>query len=97
MNLKTVLSSNKYVLIDFYSEDCPACKWIESELIKVKAYFEKDLEIYQVDQVKQKEVFSAFKVKSLPHLKLFRSGRPMWSNSGLISGEGIIEQIKKWK
>ena len=97
MNLKDVFLSNDCVLIDFYSEDCPPCKLIESELEKVKKHFGKDIEVYQVDQVKQNEVFKAFNVLSLPHLKLFRSGRPVWSYSGLIAAEDIIEQISKWK
>ncbi len=97
MNLKDVFLSNNCVLIDFYSEECPPCKLIESELEKVKDHFEKDIEIFQVDQIKQDEVFKAFNVKSLPHIKLFRSGRPVWSFTGLIAGEEIIEQISKWK
>ena len=97
MNLKDVFLSNNCVLIDFYSEDCPPCKLIENELEKVKEHFNKEIEIFQVDQVKQQEVFIAFKVKSLPHLKLFRSGRPVWSTTGLISGEDIIAEINKWK
>ena len=97
MNFKDVFLSNNCVLIDFYSEDCPPCKLIENELEKVKSHFEKNIEIYQVDQIKQEEIFKAFKVRSLPHLKLFRSGRPVWSSTGLIAGEDIIEEINKWK
>lgn len=97
MNFKEVLVSNNCVLIDFYSEDCPPCKLIEGELVKVKEQMGGSIEIYQVDQIKQEDVFNAFNVRSLPHLKLFRSGRPVWSTTGLISGEDIIKEINKWK
>ena len=97
MNLKDVFLSHNCVLIDFYSEDCPPCKLIESELEKVKKHFGKNIEIYQVDQCKQGDVFKAFNVLSLPHLKLFRSGRPVWSFTGLIAGDYIIAEIKRFK
>ena len=97
MNFKEVLASNNYVLVDFFSEDCPPCKLIEGELLKVKKRIRNEIEIFQVDQIEQEKIFKAFDVRSLPHLKLFRSGRPVWSTTGLISGEDIIEQINKWK
>lgn len=95
MNLKEVLLSNKYVLIDFYSDDCPPCKLIEQEISKVKVDLGDGIEIFQVDQKKNKAVFELFQVKGLPHLKLFKSGKPIWSYTGLVSKNDIILEINK--
>ncbi len=95
MKLNEVLKSKQFVLIDFQSDDCPPCKLIRRELEKVSTQLGDELKVFLVDQKEQLEVFKAFNVQSLPHLKLFKNGRPLWSNSGLISSEEILEVINK--
>lgn len=95
MNLRETLASNKYVLIDFYSKNCPPCKLVEEEIGKVKIDLGDKIEIFQIDQKKSREVFETFKVRSLPHIKLFRSGKPIWSYTGLVSKNDIILEINK--
>jgi thioredoxin 1 len=97
MKLNEVLKSKHFVLIDFQSDDCPPCKLIRSELEKVSEQLGDDLKVFLVDQKEQMEVFKAFNVQSLPHLKLFKNGRPLWSYTGLISSEEILEEINKRK
>lgn len=97
MKLKDVFLSNDCVLIDFKSDDCPPCKLIEQELAKVKLELGDKLAIFQVDQEREMDIFKAFNIQSIPHLKLFKSGRPIWSYSGLISGNDIIVEINKCK
>lgn len=97
MTLKEVLFSNSIVLMDFQSDDCPPCKLIRKELEKVSEELGEDLGIFLVDQKEQEAVFKAFAVQSLPHLKLFKDGRPVWSYTGLIAKEDIIEEINKFK
>lgn len=95
MKLDEVLKSNEYVLIDFYSSTCPPCKLIEIELKEVKSTLGEKVEIYKVDQEEQESTFKAFKIKNLPHVKLFKSGRPVWEYSGLLSKDEFIEEILK--
>lgn len=97
MKLNEVLKSKPFVLIDFQSDDCPPCKLVRSELEKVSAQLGEELMIFLVDQKEQIEVFDAFGVQTLPHLKLFKNGRPLWSYTGLISSEDIVEEIIKRK
>ena len=97
MTLKEVLFSNSIVLMDFQSEDCPPCKLIRIELEKLSAELGKELGIFLIDQKEKEDVFKAFNVRSLPHLKLFKDGRPVWSYTGLIAKEDIIEEINKFK
>lgn len=97
MTLKEALFSKSIVLMDFQSEDCPPCKLIRIELEKVSEELGEELGIFLVDQKEQEDVFKAFNVQSLPHLKLFKDGRPVWSHSGLITKEDVIDEINKFK
>ena len=95
MTFNEVLISNKNVLIDFYSSTCPPCKLLEKELQEVKKALGDRVEIFKVDQEEQASIFKAFDVKQLPHVKLFKSGRPVWEYSGLLSSDEFIEEILK--
>jgi len=95
MTLKDILNSDKLVLVDFFSADCPPCLLMKDVLIDVKNIVGEKCDIYTIDQKKHSEVFNAFGVKSVPHLKLFRKGKPIWSYSGLINKDEIILKIKE--
>jgi thioredoxin 1 len=95
MKLDEVLAAKGLVVIDFYSSTCPPCKLVEQELRKVKSELESDIAIFQVDQQKHPDVFSAFNVNQVPYVKVFRSGRPIWSRSGLFTKDEMISEILK--
>ena len=97
MNLKEVFSSHYLVLIDFYSKTCPPCQILEGELVKSKEILKEGIEIFQVDQQKQKKIFKTFKVNSVPHLKLFKAGKPVWEHTGLIAANELVNELNKWK
>ena len=85
MTLKEILQTDKPVFIDFFSADCPPCLLMSEVLEKVQDQFKNKCEIFTIDQTVHPEVFEIFNVKSLPHLKLFKKGKPVWSGSGLFN------------
>ena len=95
MTLKEILTSDKLVLVDFFSADCPPCIVMEEVLSQVEKQLQNQCDIYTVDQVKHSDVFTAFGVKTVPHLKLFKKGKPIWEGSGLFNGDELISTIKK--
>jgi thioredoxin 1 len=95
MKLDEVLAAKGIVVIDFYSSTCPPCKLVEQELRIVKSELESHITIFQVDQQKHPDVFNAFNVKQVPYVKVFRSGRPIWSKSGLFTKDEMISEILK--
>lgn len=96
MTLKEVLQSEKPVFIDFFSDDCPPCLLMTEVLNKVQDQIENKCEIFTIDQKKHPEVFEVFNVKTLPHLKLFIKGKPVWSGSGLFNEEEIKQLLEKY-
>ena len=96
MTLKEVLQSEKPVFIDFFSADCPPCLLMTEVLNKVQDQIENKCEIFTIDQKKHPEVFKLFDVKSLPHLKLFKKGKPIWSGSGLFNENELKLLVEKY-
>jgi len=95
MTLKEILTSDKLVLVDFFSADCPPCFVLKEVLSKVEKQVINRCDIYTVDKIKHSDVFNAFGVKTVPHLKLFRKGKPVWKGSGLFSEDELILLIEK--
>lgn len=95
MTLKEVLKTDKPVIIDFFSADCPPCLLMSEVLEKVQDQFKNKCEIFTVDQAVNPEVFKIFNVKSLPHLKMFKKGKPVWSESGLFNEDEIKLLVEK--
>lgn len=97
MNLKKALLEYENLLVDFYSEDCPPCK-VQEEQLRLLADKEVDLtKILQVDKEKNPEVFEAFSIKNLPHLKFFKKGKPIWNYTGILEAQEIAKRIKNGK
>ena len=95
MTLKEILANDKLVLIDFFSADCPPCLLLKEILEKVKNAMGDQCGIYTIDQVNHSDVFKAFNVKTVPHLKLFKKGKPVWNGSGLLSEDELVLIIQK--
>lgn len=96
MTLKEILQTDKTVLIDFFSDDCPLCIIMKEVLEKVQEQIENECDIYTINRKKHPEVFEIFDVKSLPYLKLFKKGKPVWSGSGLFNEEEIKRLVKEY-
>jgi thioredoxin-like negative regulator of GroEL len=93
MTLHEILDSKQPVLIDFFSSDCPPCLVLKETLNKVKAKMGDNCEIYTIDKQKHSNVFKAFGVKSIPHLKLFKNAKLVWEGSGIYDENELISLI----
>jgi len=96
MTLKEILQTDKPVFIDFFSADCPPCLLMSEVLERVQDQFKNKCEIFTVDRETHPEVFEMFDVKALPHLKLFKKGKPVWSESGLFNENELKLLVKKY-
>jgi thioredoxin 1 len=95
MTLQEILDSKRPVLIDFFSDDCAPCFVLKEILDKVKMKMGDQCEIYTIDRVKHADVFKAFGITSVPHLKLFKKGKPVWEGNGLFNENELILLIQK--
>lgn len=95
MKLKKALTEYNSLVLDFYSEDCPPCIVQEEILLKLQKEEPELLSVLQVDRKKNPEIFAAFSVTHLPHIKYFRNGKPIWENTGILDLEEIKQRIKR--
>ena len=87
------------VLLDLYANWCGPCKVLSPILKEIKSDFNNSLVILKIDVDKNTAISDKFQVKGVPTLILFKSGKIIWRQSGLLTKKELKailqEKIKK--
>jgi thioredoxin 1 len=90
-----LLKSPEPVLVDFSAEWCGPCKLLKPILEQLKTTVGDSAKIIKIDVDKNRSLADKFQIRSVPTLILFKDGKSVWRQSGVIQAstlEGIIKQ-----
>jgi thioredoxin 1 len=93
-NFKEIIASAQTILVDFSAEWCGPCKMMHPILKDVKAKMGDDLKIVKIDVDANASLADAYQVKGVPTLILFKEGKLIWRQSGLMQSADLIARIK---
>ncbi len=92
-NFSKIINQPKPVLIDFYAEWCGPCKMMSPVLKQVKDNLGDRVSIIKVDVDKNQELAAKYQVRGVPTLMLFKNGKQLWRQSGVLQKDEIINII----
>lgn len=95
-SFKEMINSNKPVLVDFFAEWCGPCKTMKPILENVKAELGESATIIKVDIDKNQSAANAYKIQSVPTMILFKHGKPVWRQSGVVQPHQLKSVISKY-
>jgi|UniRef100_UPI00404ACE7D thioredoxin 1 len=96
MTFNELIQSDKPVLVDFFAEWCGPCKVMAPILKEVKQEIGDAVSILKVDVDKNPQAAADYQVQGVPTLILFKQGKVLWRQSGLVPKNGLVGVIKKF-
>ena len=82
------------VLVDFHAEWCGPCKMMPPILKEVKNELKDGVHILKIDVDKNQKAAAHFRISGVPTLMIFKCGKSVWRQSGVIPANEIIQQIQ---
>ena len=91
------IQSSKLVLVDFYAEWCGPCKMMKPILLDVAERIGDKATIISVDIDKEKELANKHRIQSVPTLIIYKNGKQLWRQSGIISANALTKLLKDYQ
>lgn len=97
MTFQEIINQDKPVLVDFFATWCSPCKMMSPILEDVKNRVGENASIIKIDVDKNPQAAATYQVRGVPTLILFKNGKPLWRQSGVIPANELEKLINENK
>jgi len=91
----TIINSEVPVLIDFHAEWCGPCKTVSPILKSLKEEMGDKMKLIKIDVDKNQEIAAKYQIRGVPTLMIFKGGKLLWRQSGVVPIENLRAEIQK--
>lgn len=88
-----IINKEKPVLVDFFATWCGPCQTMSPILKQVKDELGEAVSIIKIDVDKNKALATKFQVRGVPTFMLFKNGKQVWKQAGLLTKNELKQKI----
>ena len=98
-DFNNVISSDHFMLVDFYASWCGACRAIDPVLDRVALSMSDIVTILRIDTTSAQsvELVRRYNIVSVPTLILFFRGEAIWRESGVIGYDRLSTTLRRYQ
>ncbi len=89
-SFSNIINSKTPVLVDFYADWCGPCKMLAPILKDVKDELGDTIKIVKIDVDKNQPLSTKYQVRGVPTMILFKEGKQLWRQSGVLQKNDIV-------
>ena len=95
-SFNTIINSAQPVLVDFFADWCSPCKILTPILKQVKKELGNSVKIVKINVDKNELLATKYQIRGIPTMLLFKNGKQLWRQSGVIQKSEIISVINQY-
>ncbi|SIP98206.1 thioredoxin [Maribacter ulvicola] len=89
-----IIKGDTPVLVNFFADWCGPCKSFAPTLKDVKGDLDDGVKVVKIDVDKNQTLAAQYQVKGVPTTILFKDGKQVWRQSGVLPKHELIQIIK---
>lgn len=93
-SFQKIIEGRTPVLVDFFADWCGPCKMLAPILKQVKDELGDAIKIVKIDVDKNQPLANKYDVRGVPTMLLFKEGKQVWRQSGVLQKNDIVRAIK---
>ena len=96
MKFSEIIGGSTPTLVDFYADWCGPCKMVPPILKEVKETLNDRIKITKIDTEKNREVSAKYGIRSIPTMILFKNGKSIWRQSGVLPAPQLLKVLEQY-
>ncbi|GHA23894.1 thioredoxin [Salinimicrobium marinum] len=93
-NFNEIINADKPVLVDFFADWCGPCKTLAPILKDAKSELGDNVKIVKIDVDKNQPLANKYQVRGVPTLILFKNGKQLWRQSGVLQKSELVQLVR---